>query len=199
MAKYDNPLNNLRIASPCSQDWEAMVGDNLRRYCGECKLNVYNLSGMSKTEAENLIQMSEGRLCVRYFQRADGSVITEDCPVGWARIKNRTKVLVTAAASLVFSLFGAVGLQFAVGRQEVLDATEPVADYCLPPTPEVMGTPAPPLMGNVAVPSSTPKQQPTPKATPKVTPRILMGKPMPPKKETMQRVLMGDIDMTKNS
>ena len=67
-------------------------------------MNVYNLSGMSRTEAENLLMNSEGRLCVRFYQRADGSVITQDCPVGWARLKQRTKVYATAAFSLVMVL-----------------------------------------------------------------------------------------------
>ena len=110
MAKFDNPLNNVKIASPCSQDWNAMIGDNRKRYCGECKLNVFNLSGMSKTEAENLIMNAEGRLCVRFYKRADGSVITEDCPVGWAKVKQRAKIYATALASLIFSFFGAIGL-----------------------------------------------------------------------------------------
>jgi len=52
------------------------------RHCGECKLNVYNLSEMTQTEAEGLIRKHEGRLCVRYYQRADGTVLTRNCPVG---------------------------------------------------------------------------------------------------------------------
>src|ERR1700742_3001033 len=115
MAKFDSPLQNLKIASPCSQDWNAMLGDDRKRYCGECKLNVYNLSGMSKTEAEKLIMNSEGRLCVRFYTRTDGSVSTEDCPVGWAKVKQRTRAYVTAAASLIFSFFGAIGLVAASG------------------------------------------------------------------------------------
>ena len=87
MAKFTNSLNNIKIASPCSQDWNAMIGTERKRYCGDCKLNVYNLSGMSRTEAENLITNSEGRLCVRFFRRADGSVLTQDCPVGWRAVK----------------------------------------------------------------------------------------------------------------
>ena len=81
----DNPLNNIKIASPCSANWETMLGDDKKRFCGECKLNVYNLSGMSKTEAENLLMESEVRLCVRFYRRHDGTILTEDCPVGWAR------------------------------------------------------------------------------------------------------------------
>lgn len=110
MAKFDNPLNNLKVASPCSQDWNAMIGNDRKRYCGECKLNVYNLSGMTRTEAENLIINAEGRLCVRFYKRADGSVITQDCPVGWARVKKSTRALVTAFASLIFTFFTAIGL-----------------------------------------------------------------------------------------
>jgi hypothetical protein len=66
----DSPLNNIKIASPCSADWNAMSGDDKKRFCGECKLNVYNLSGMTKDEAENLIIETEGRLCVRFYSRA---------------------------------------------------------------------------------------------------------------------------------
>jgi hypothetical protein len=47
MARFDSPLNDLRIASPCSANWDEMVGDNRQRFCGDCKLNVYNLSGMT--------------------------------------------------------------------------------------------------------------------------------------------------------
>jgi hypothetical protein len=74
MSKFTNPLNNIKIASPCNADWNEMVGDERTRFCGECKLNVYNLSGMSQREAENLLINSEGRLCVRFYKRADGAV-----------------------------------------------------------------------------------------------------------------------------
>ncbi|HMT07118.1 MAG TPA: hypothetical protein PKA82_03870, partial [Pyrinomonadaceae bacterium] len=87
MVKFDSPLNNINIASPCSSDWNEMYGDDRKRFCGECKLNVYNLSGMTKDEAEALITNAEGRLCVRLYRREDGSVITQDCPVGWAKVK----------------------------------------------------------------------------------------------------------------
>jgi hypothetical protein len=108
MSKFDSPLNNIRIASPCSADWDQMYGDDRKRFCGDCKLNVYNLSGMSRDEAEALIMKAEGRLCVRFYQRRDGSVITQDCPVGWARVKQRTRVIATAAFSLLMALISGV-------------------------------------------------------------------------------------------
>lgn len=111
MSKFNSPLNNIKVASPCPANWDAMYGDNRKRFCGECKLNVYNLSGMSRDDAERLVRNAEGRLCVRYFQRADGTVITEDCPVGWSKIKAKTRVYVTAAFSMIMALF--TGMLFA--------------------------------------------------------------------------------------
>lgn len=108
--KYTNPLNNIKIASPCSQDWNAMIGTEQKRFCGECKLNVYNLSGMTRGEAENLLSNSEGRLCVRFFKRADGTVLTKDCPVGWQAIKRRVSRAATAFASLLFAVLSGAGL-----------------------------------------------------------------------------------------
>lgn len=108
MSKFTNPLENVRIASPCSADWNEMYGSEQKRFCGDCKLNVYNLSGMTRTEAEALIMNAEGRLCVRFYKRSDGSIITNDCPVGWAGVKHRTKVFATAAASLLMAIFTGV-------------------------------------------------------------------------------------------
>ena len=108
--KFTNPLNNLKVASPCSQDWDAMIGSDRKRFCGECRLNVYNLSGMSRTEAENLLLNSEGRLCVRFYKRADGTVLTKDCPVGWQAVKRRISRTAAAFVSLLFGLLSGLGL-----------------------------------------------------------------------------------------
>jgi len=105
MRRSDNPLDNIRIASPCSANWDEMFGDDRKRFCGDCKLNVYNLSDMTRRDAENLLIASEGRLCVRYYRRADGTVLTKDCPVGWQAVKRRVSRVATAAFSMVTGLF----------------------------------------------------------------------------------------------
>lgn len=110
MNNFTNSLNNIKIASPCSADWNAMIGNERQRYCGECKLNVYNLSGMSRDEAESFLLQSEGRVCVRFFRRNDGTVLTKDCPVGWQAVKKRMSRFRTVAASLFFTIFGGIGL-----------------------------------------------------------------------------------------
>jgi hypothetical protein len=149
MSNYDSPLENIRIASPCSANWNAMQGNDRKRFCGDCKLNVYNLSGMTRYDAENLLRLSEGRLCVRYFQRPDGTIITQDCPVGWAKVKQRVSVFAAAAFSLILSLFGAMFVVSTFSRRQVVGQVA---------FPRATPTPTPrtePLMGAIALSSST--------------------------------------------
>jgi hypothetical protein len=91
-------LDGLRIASPCNASWDAMTGDDRVRFCGECQKNVYNLSAMTREEAEALLAEREETPCVRFYQRADGTVITSDCPVG-VRRRRRRNVLAAAGTS----------------------------------------------------------------------------------------------------
>src|ERR1700678_2901093 len=93
-------LNRVSIASPCSADWDDMTGDESVRFCGHCEKNVYNLSALTSDQAVNLIREKEGRLCTRFFQRADGTMLTADCPVGAHHRIRRKRRLATLAASL---------------------------------------------------------------------------------------------------
>jgi len=173
MPKFDSPLDNINIASPCSADWSEMYGDERKRFCGDCKLNVYNLSGMTRDEAESLMMNAEGRLCVRFYKRADGSVITQDCPAGWAKVKQRTKILATAAASMVMTLLTGVFFVtfFSKGRANITmgEMTRPLAT--LSPTPTQ-------LMGAIAVP---PRNTNTESKDGPHNPQMTMGKVAMPK------------------
>jgi len=101
-------LDSISIASPCSADWNQMEGDARRRFCASCKLHVHDLSGMTAAEATALLRTAgQGRVCVRLFRRADGTVLTRDCPVGlgqklraaWARAAALWCALWTGAAA----------------------------------------------------------------------------------------------------
>jgi len=72
-------LNVVEIEDPCTEDWDAMSGIGAVRYCHLCKFNVYDLSEMSDAEAVALVDGTEGRLCVTFYERADGTVVTKDC------------------------------------------------------------------------------------------------------------------------
>lgn len=143
-----------------------MIGTERRRFCGDCQLNVYNLSGMSQREAENLLTNSEGRLCVRFFRRADGTILTKDCPVGWQAVKRRVSRTAAAFASMFFGIIGGLGINgyFTKSRENVvvglITRTEDGAGkYKTPPVnrplmgaPEVKGEIAPnyPTAGGIS-------------------------------------------------
>lgn len=105
MKKFTNALDNIKIASPCPADWNEMRGDDRKRFCSECKLNVYNLSDMTVTEAESFLINSEGRVCINYYRRKDGTVLTKDCPVGWQLLKKRVSRVTTAVFASMFGIF----------------------------------------------------------------------------------------------
>ncbi len=103
MKKFTNPLDNIKIASPCPADWDKMYGDERSRFCSQCNLNVYNLSDMTKQEAENYLINSEGRVCITFYRRNDGTVLTNDCPVGWQKLKKKISRVSTAVFTLIAS------------------------------------------------------------------------------------------------
>src|ERR1700742_1380056 len=136
MRKFTNPLDGVKVAAPCPADWEKMVGDERMRYCGECSLHVYNLSGMTKREAEALIANTEGRLCVRFYRRSDGTVLTRNCPVGLRAPKRRAARIASATLTAVLGFFAGVGINFGISSP----AAPPVVGEMYVPVPQQRGT-----------------------------------------------------------
>ena len=97
-------LELIQIASPCTADWNAMAGDDRVRHCGDCRLSVYNISEMTRDEAEAFLAQREGRTCIRMFKRPDGTVITRDCPVGLAAVRAKIVRLSLATAGLFLAM-----------------------------------------------------------------------------------------------
>jgi hypothetical protein len=85
-----------------------MRGDERVRFCDHCQLNVFNISELSRSEAQSLIASAEGRLCARLFRRADGTILTNDCPVGLRALRMRVTKRATAVFAAVMSLCGVV-------------------------------------------------------------------------------------------
>jgi hypothetical protein len=105
MKKFTNPLDKIKIASPCRANWDEMNGNERRRFCSLCNLNVYNLSEMTRDEAERFLMNSEGRVCLKIFRRADGTVLTQNCPVGWKSVKRKVSRTATAVFALIAGFF----------------------------------------------------------------------------------------------
>jgi hypothetical protein len=103
-------LDDVRVAAPCPESWEQMVGDEHVRYCGRCEKNVYNLSSLTRDEAEALLSARQGEMCVRLFRRADGTVMTSDCPVG-VKKRRRRRVAIAAVGGGLVAAAAALGLE----------------------------------------------------------------------------------------
>ncbi len=108
MKAYDQ-LGNLRIAAPCQAGWEGMAGDERVRHCTLCSLNVYNFAEMTRDEVRDLLVRTEGRVCARLYRRADGTVLTRDCPTGLRALRRRAS---RAAAALITALLSFPSLAF---------------------------------------------------------------------------------------
>jgi hypothetical protein len=105
------PLELIEVATPCHASWDAMTGDDRSRFCGECQRHIYNLSGMTRADAEALVQEKEGKLCVRFYRRADMRVMTADCPVGLAALRQK---LLRRAGMVVGAVVGVLGSIFVI-------------------------------------------------------------------------------------
>lgn len=164
-----NPLDQIQIATPCDARWEDMLGDNRVRFCGACTKHVYNLSEMQQEEALALIQEMNGNLCVRLYRRADGTVLTEDCPVGLlARARQKARRFYAGVIAMSLSLMA--GITGAFDKKECASPSEtpmptqvevghgqPKSPVCVLPRDEViMGGMKMPEMGEAApAPSET--------------------------------------------
>ena len=97
-------LDDLHIATPCRANWERMEkldAEGRARFCRTCEKKVYNVSLMSHDEAKALIVAHEGSLCVRLARRQDGTLVTNDCPVGQSRQLARGRFKTALAVLLV--------------------------------------------------------------------------------------------------
>lgn len=151
MSKRTSPLDNVHVAAPCRAGWENMAGTERVRFCSECSLNVYNLSAMTKQEAERLIVEAEGRLCVRFYRRADGTMLTKNCPVGLRALKRRLSRVAAATASAILSLFA--GILAATGFKELSPKTGVIKGVAIKiEEPKIIPIPieARPMMGAIA-------------------------------------------------
>ena len=130
----DPLLQEVRIAAPCQAEWRWMYGDGRVRFCGQCNLNVYNLSAMTSEEAEDLIRRTEGRLCARFYRRKDGTILIKNCPVGVRSFKEKLTSARTTIILAILTFMAYLGVLWWFNR---------------------LGMARLPLMGDIALPDST--------------------------------------------
>ena len=156
-------LANLRLAFRCKESWDDMTGDDRVRACAKCDRQVFNLSDMTREEAEALLATRGVKPCVRFYRRADGTVMTSDCPTGTPREGRR---LAMAASTL------AAGTALAAAAPAMADPAAPPA-AAAPATPVPAATPDP-----AAAPDMTATPDATSSADPAKVPddtQVVMG------------------------
>lgn len=161
-------VDNIRIASPCHARWNDMDGDERARFCGRCSRHVFNLSALTRAEIETLVREKEGKFCGRFYRRADGRMLTADCPSRLRLLQERVTKWGGALCALMLSWIGCSSR----------------------PTNSTRGEPGQVLMGDVI---GTPVVSAT-NPLPEIMGKISLPPP-PPVPETDSRVLMGEISV----
>ena len=171
-----------------------MVGTDKMRFCNQCSLHVYNLSAMTRDEAEHLVLSREGRLCVRLYKRSDGTVITEDCPKGLEKIRRRMKMVAGVVAGALATLLGMdvfrSTTQCSVTQHN--GAQGAVRSVLQPPPGALMGDRAMPLMGEPA-PVEKMGKMALPAPSPRMGRMARSGRAEPPSVYPTMGAVMGDV------
>lgn len=132
-------VQTVKIASPCSAEWKDMQGDDRVRHCTKCDKDVYDLSALSREEADLLLAAREGKACLRLFRRDDGTVLTQDCPVGVRRKRLAMAGVLALGSSMAgtaLSLFAASGVDPGASSAQSLEmVTSPVRVSPIPAYP----------------------------------------------------------------
>ncbi|UJR83572.1 hypothetical protein [Sandaracinus amylolyticus] len=148
-------LESLEVARPCKARWDDMQGDDVVRRCARCDREVYDVARMTRAEAEALFARGDESPCVRLRRRADGRVVTADCPVEAPSLLARLATAGVAGAiaggavSAVVAMTTPATTERAEPRPATVVAASPVRARPLPvvhvgaltsePEPEILG------------------------------------------------------------
>ena len=59
-------IDDIRVAQPCQQAWNEMIGNDQVRFCTHCAKDVNDLSAITRKDAMRLVRKMNGKLCVKY-------------------------------------------------------------------------------------------------------------------------------------
>jgi hypothetical protein len=74
--KRSRPL----VPNPCHEDWDKLTPEERGHFCTVCQTKVWDLSSLTKEEAEEFLRETEGDLCVSYEEKG-GEVVHREAPV----------------------------------------------------------------------------------------------------------------------
>lgn len=109
MSKFEK-LRKLRVAEPCSENWNEMFGNDRVRFCSHCAKSVNDISAMSPKEALRLVKRTRGNICIRYIEHP----VTKE-PVIGGRLYQIARRAPALAAGVVGATLGLSAMTYAQG------------------------------------------------------------------------------------
>ena len=61
-------IDNVKVGSPCNEDWGKMRGNSQVRMCDHCVKEVTDLSTFTRKQAKRMVRASDGNICIRYAE-----------------------------------------------------------------------------------------------------------------------------------
>ena len=104
MSANNRRLDQIKVVSPCSTDWDRMSGDEKKRFCSECDKFVYDFSQMTRRQVEAIVSVHRGRMCARITRRPDGSLVTLEAPPVHPIVARRASPVVNATLAAILGL-----------------------------------------------------------------------------------------------
>jgi hypothetical protein len=141
------PLEQFQIPTPCTEAWDAMRGDDAKRFCDKCDKHVHDLRHFDRAEADALLAAPvAGHVCVRMARDEAGRVITRDY---W-------KFVAGAALAAGVGLSGCERRTQGESRPLPIPATEPIPAGGACPAEPPPPLPVRPVVPGICVPPSAP-------------------------------------------
>lgn len=104
MSARKSKLDQLKVVTPCSSNWEQMTGNHKKRFCSECDKHVFDFSQMTRQQIEAVTAVNHGNLCARITRREDGSLVMLNAPLPVYSSRRLNSPMLSAAVATVLSL-----------------------------------------------------------------------------------------------
>lgn len=109
MTARKTSLDKIEITSPCNANWDEMAGSEQIRFCTECNKYVYNLSAMTRRDAEDLVATRRSQMCTRMIRDLNGGTITVDSLPPVRLLGRRPGPIASTVVSTILSIAPGVG------------------------------------------------------------------------------------------
>lgn len=106
MITRNEKLNRLTIGFQCTTSWDAMQGDEQRRFCSGCHREVLDFAQMTPRQIRAHVEASRGKLCARLTRSAGQLHVLDPAPICDPAPPRSPRKASSLAATLVTAWLG---------------------------------------------------------------------------------------------